>query len=86
MNPIMQMLGNNMGNPLQMIMQLKQSGGNPQAIINQMINQNPQLAPVWNQVQDMARGKTPEQLQQMVMGQAQKKGINPNDINSIFGR
>ncbi len=87
-NPIMQMIGGmpqaGGNNPLQMIMQLKQSGGNPQAIANQMIQQDPQLGPIWNQVKDMARGKSEAELQQMVMQQAQKQGINPQSINNIF--
>lgn len=87
-NPIMQMMGGMLpggkNNPLQMIMQLRQSGGNPQAMINQMLQQNPQLGPIWNQVQDMARGKSEAELQQMAMQQAQKQGIDPQSINNIF--
>lgn len=87
-NPIMQMMGGRMpvsgNNPLQMVMQLRQSGGNPQAMVNQMLQQNPQLGTIWNQVQDMARGKSEAELQQMAMQQAQKQGIDPQSINNIF--
>lgn len=87
-NPIMQIIGGmpqaGGNNPLQMIMQFKQSGGNPQAMINQMLQNNPQLTPIWNQVQDMAKGKSEAELQHMVMQQAQKQGINPQSINNIF--
>ena len=58
---------------LKQLMNMVQSSGNPQQMLAQMAQQNPQLA----QVMDMCKNGNP---QQMFYALCQQKGVNPNDI------
>lgn len=58
-------------NPMNILMQLMSMGNNPQQIIQQMANQNPQIRAVFNQMQQS--GLTP---QQYVMQYAKQNNIN----------
>ena len=58
-------------NPMNMLMQLMSMGNNPQQIIQQIANQNPQIRAVFNQMQQS--GLTP---QQYVMQYAKQNNIN----------
>lgn len=53
---------------------------NPQMIVNMMIQQNPQLAKVWEQAQQMAQGKTPEEGMKMIHNIADQQNINLDNI------
>ena len=48
-----------MNNPMQMIIQMLYSGGNPQQIVQNMVKQNPQLNAILNQAKNS--GLTMEQ-------------------------
>lgn len=65
---------NNM-NPMQMIQMLMQQGkGNPQAMAQQILQQNPQFAKA-------IQGQNPQQLAEQLMKQ---KGMDINQVMSMF--
>lgn len=64
-------------NPMQIIqMLMQQGGGNPQAIAQQILRQNPQFAKA-------IQGQNPELLAKQV---AQNQGVDINQIMSMFNR
>ena len=80
MNPLLNMLGGApmkmMNNPLMNMISVFQNGGNPQYLIQNMLNQNPQLQPIMN----MIKGKNNNQLKETFFNMCKEKGINPNDL------
>lgn len=79
MNPILQTLGNqNLGQIKSMINMVK-SAGNPQAMMNQLIQTNPQIRNVMNYVNQNG-GDPKRAFYQM----AQQKGVNPDEILKLF--
>ena len=64
-----------MNQQLSSLMQMLNSGNNPQQIFQQMVNNNPQLAPVINQMRQS--GMSP---QQFVMQLAKQNNININPL------
>lgn len=70
-----------MNNPIQQIMQLLQAGRNPNAVIETVIQSNPQA----NQVMQMLRGKSSRQLEQMVRNMCKERGITPEDFARSLG-
>ena len=64
-------------NPLMMLIQAMNSGGNPMQLIQQMAGQNPQIA----QAFQLMQGKNPQQLQTMAQNMAKERGI---DINRMI--
>lgn len=68
-------------NPIMMMMQMMQSGGNPMGIMQQMVGQNPNLAPAMK----LCQGKSPQELEQTFYNLCQSKGIDPAQIASQFG-
>lgn len=75
-NPLLNMIGNMQNNPLMNIVKMIQSGGNPQQLINQIVNQNPNLKNIMNNI----NGKDTNQLKDMFYSMCKEKGINPQDI------
>lgn len=65
-----------MNNPFAMLVQLAQSGGNPTAMLNRMVQQNPQMG----QVIQMMQGKSQRELAQIAQSIAAQKGV---DINAL---
>lgn len=49
-------------------------------LVNMMIQSNPQLRPVWNQAMQMAKGKTPEQGNEMIHNLAKQMNLNLDDV------
>ncbi len=70
-----------MNNPLMMLVQAMNSGGNPMALLQQMAPQNPQLAQAFR----MMQGKSPQQLEQMARGMAHERGIDLNQMIRQLG-
>jgi hypothetical protein len=70
-----------MNNPLMQIMGLLQSGKNPNAILQTMAMNNPQV----KQVMQMMRGKSPEQLRQIANNMAAERGTTVEDIARQLG-
>lgn len=71
------MMGRGM-NPMalmQSIQGMMQGGQNPQVLVNQILQQNPQFA-------RMIQGQN---VQQMAMDAMRQQGIDPNQIAQMFG-
>lgn len=49
-------------------------------LVNMMIQSNPQLRSVWNQAMQMAKGKTPEQGNQMIHNLANQMNLNFDEV------
>lgn len=49
-------------------------------LVNMMIQSNPQLRSVWNQAMQMAKGKTPEQGNEMIHNLAKQMNLNLYDV------
>lgn len=60
-----------------MMAQLIQSGGDPNRVLQQMAQKNPQVG----QVLDMMRGKSAQELHQVAQNIAQQRGL---DLNAIY--
>ena len=67
-------------NPVQMMGMMR----NPKQAINSMFQQNLQANPLFKRAQQMAEGKTPEQLQQVAQNLCQQKGIDMNQAIQQF--
>ena len=67
-------------NPVQMMGMMR----NPKQEINSMFQQNLQANPLFKRAQQMAEGKTPEQLQQVAQNLCQQKGIDMNQALQQF--
>lgn len=68
-------------NPIVMMMQMLSSGGNPDAIMRQIVSQNPVLSPALQ----LCQGKSPAQLESTFYNLCRSKGIDPQSIASQYG-
>lgn len=68
-------------NPLALLMQAAQSGGNPVTMLQQMAAQNPQMAQAYRLIQ----GKDARQLQAMAQNIARERGIDLNEVAQSLG-
>lgn len=68
-------------NPLMMLVQAMQAGGNPMAMMQQMAGQNPRMA----QALQMMQGKNAAQLQQMAYNMARERGMDVGAIARSLG-
>lgn len=68
-------------NPMLQMMGMLRSGRNPNAILQSMAMNNPQV----RQVMQMMNGKTPEQLRQMANNMAAERGTTVEDIARQLG-
>jgi len=92
-NPLMGMIGNMMGNsnnsnPMIGMLMSMMGGGkpNPNMIMQQLMQTNPQAKQMWQQVQQMTQGKSEQEIQGMVNELAQKNGIDQNTLNQIISK
>lgn len=65
-----------MNNPLMMLLQAAQGGGDPIRILSQLAGNDPMMA----QALKMVQGKTPNQLRQMAENMARERGTSPEEI------
>lgn len=70
-----------MNNPMMQMMALLQAGKNPNAVLQMMVQSNPQV----RQVMQIFNGKTPQQLQQMAMNMAAERGTSIEDVARQLG-
>ena len=68
-------------NPMQQIMQIMRNGGNPQAMVQQIINTNPQAQAMFSQMK--MSGMSNEQF---VRQYAKQNNIDLNQILGMFGK
>lgn len=70
-----------MNNPMMQMTGLLRSGKNPNAILQTMAMNNPQV----RQVMQMMHGKSPDQLRQMANNMAAERGTTVEDIARQLG-
>lgn len=83
-NPLMQMMGGNnpmMNHPVMRLVGALKNGGNPQAMLQQMIGQNPQF----KQIADSVQGKSPQQMSEYMKAAAVQKGVDLNQLAAQLG-
>lgn len=66
---------------IQNLIQMKNSGQNPQAIMQMMLQNNPQLNQVLAQMKNMANGKNP---QDFIMQLAKQNGVNEQNLAQLM--
>lgn len=71
----MTLMGNN---PMMMAINAMRNGGNPDALMQQMLQSNPQL-------QQIAAGKTPEQIMSIAQNMCKERGTNIDAVLGKFG-
>lgn len=65
-----------LNNPIGLLIQAAQGGGDPMRIIGQLAGGNPMIA----QGLQMVRGKSPDQLRRMAENMARERGTSPEEI------
>lgn len=69
------LMGNN---PMVQLINTMRTGGNPQAMIQQMLGSNPQL-------QQVVAGKTPQQLWQTAENMCRERGTSTGEVLKQYG-
>lgn len=72
-----------MFNPLQMMGMLS-GKSNPQQMMGQMMTQQLQNNPLFQRAQQMAQGKSPQELEQVARNLCQQRGIDLDSAMSQF--
>lgn len=72
-----------MFNPMQM-MGMFSGRSNPQQMVSQMMNQQLQNNPLFQRAQQMARGKSPQELKQVAKNLCQQRGIDLDSAMNQF--
>lgn len=72
-----------MFNPMQMMGMLN-GKSNPQQMVTQMMNQQLQGNPLFQRAQEMARGKSPQELEQVARNLCQQRGIDLDSAMNQF--
>lgn len=67
-------------NPMQLL-QMISNANNPMMMLQQMFGNNPQF----QQVMQVANGKTPQELEQYTRNLCKSQGIDINNILNMFG-
>lgn len=70
-----------MNNAINLLINAARSGGNVNAMLNQMAVQNPQI----RQAMQMMQGKTPQQIQQLAQNMAKERGTTVEDVARSLG-
>ena len=70
-----------MTNPMQMMIQMMQSGTNPMQYLQNMAGQNPQAVAMMRLIQ----GKTPEQLHTIATNMAKERGTTLDEVARQMG-
>lgn len=65
---------------IQGIISLKNSGRNPQAIMQMIMQQNPQYQQMLTRLQNMAQGKNPKDF---IMQLARQNGVNEQNLQAL---
>lgn len=69
------MMGNS---PIVQIINMMRNGGNPASLMQQMMNSNPQI-------QQIAAGKTPDQLMSIAENMCRERGTSVDNVLRQFG-
>lgn len=73
----------NAGNVIQMFSALK--GRDLSGVAQSLINSNPQAQQAWQQAQQLAKGKTDDELISLVDNMCKQRGTTLNDIAAALG-
>lgn len=72
-----------MFNPMQMMGMLN-GRSNPQQMVSQILSQQLQSNPLFQRAQEMAQGKTPQELEQVARNLCQQRGIDLDSAMNQF--
>ncbi len=72
-----------MFNPMQMMGMLN-GRSNPQQMVSQIMSQQLQSNPLFQRAQEMAQGKTPQELEQVAKNLCQQRGIDLDSAMNQF--
>lgn len=72
------LMGNN---PVVGLINAMRSGGNPDALVQQLLNNHPQR----DQIQQIIGGKSPDQLMKVAENMCRERGTNIDDVLKQFG-
>lgn len=82
-NPLLSMMGGNnpmvammQNNPIMQMVNMMKNGGNPQALIQQMMGQNKEFGNLVNSL----NGKDQSQVNEMIANMAKEKGVNLGEL------
>lgn len=71
---------NDINSVISQIMTLKQQGATPQAVMQMMMQQNPQMQMAQTRLKNMANGRNP---QEFVMQLAKQNGISQENLQAL---
>lgn len=71
---------NNINQSLQTIIQLANTGKNPQQVMQMFMQKNPNVNVMMNQIKNMANGRS---LPEFIMDYATQKGVDPNLLAQV---
>jgi hypothetical protein len=76
-------MGNNydVNSAIQSIMQMRNAGQNPQAILQMMMQQNPQIQQQLAMLKNMAQGKNPQEFFTQL---AKQRGVSQENIQQLM--
>ncbi|MBR2388288.1 MAG: hypothetical protein IKB02_05915 [Clostridia bacterium] len=66
---------------LQSLFQMRNAGQNPQAIIQMLVQQNPQYSQMLTQIRNMSQGRNPRDF---VMQLARQNGVNEQNLAQLM--
>lgn len=72
--------GYDVNQALQSLFQMKNSGQNPQAILQMFIQQNPQVAQLMTQFKNMSNGRNPRDF---ITQLARQNGVSEQNLSAI---
>lgn len=81
-NPLFSNNNQNAG-PLDGLMQFLNGGGDPQKLVEKILQQNPQARQFMQQMKNTANGRSPKE---MAMQIAKQRGIDPNQLTQMVNR
>lgn len=65
---------------LEQIIRFYDSGGNPQQVMQNMMQQNPQMSQIQTQMKNMAQGRSPKEF---ILQIAKQNGVNEKNLQGI---
>jgi hypothetical protein len=78
--------GYDINQALQSIFQMKSAGQNPQAILQMMMQRNPQIQQTLSILQNMSKGKSPQEFFSQLAKQNGVSEHNMQQIMQMFGK
>ena len=73
--------GYDVNQALQSIFQMRNAGQNPQAIMQMLIQRNPQYSQMLTQIRNMSQGRNPREF---VMQLARQNGVNEQNMAQLM--